>query len=144
VTVTLQSVGRKWWGKPLAHFRGRDLPAELVVLALQLRPGESGAWLNARSTTSGVEDLIAEAGKYRTRRTALPAFVTEALAGLYRSTGLRKGCPDLVIWQTATNTVRLVEVKCPLWDRPSREQDQFMSAAAASGIPAVVVEWVFG
>ena len=63
----------RWWGKPLIRAGGRDLPAELVILQLELQPGEAGAWLNAGSKTFGAVDLIADpSGKLKTRRVRLP------------------------------------------------------------------------
>src|SRR5687768_9563290 len=47
-----------WWQKPLVNCSPNPKPAELVVLRDELRPGESGAWLNSRSTTIGVVDLV--------------------------------------------------------------------------------------
>ena len=69
--------------------------------------------------------------------------MSEALAGIYEASGLRKGCADLVIWDVDTRAVRLVEVKCPHWDRPSVEQEKFLETARGMGIPASIVEWEF-
>jgi len=139
----LRSAGEKWWGKPLVLFEHRHLPAELVVLAMELRPGESGAWLNSRGTETGVVDLVRTDTSYRTQRAPLPEFVSQTLVRLYDAAGVRKGCPDLVIWDAQTKAVRLVEVKCPQWDRPSDEQDLCLRVARSLGVPASVVEWKF-
>jgi hypothetical protein len=127
---------------------GRALPAELAVLAAEVGPEEHGAWLNSRSTASGVVDLVLEDGEggrpvFTTRRQALPSFVSAALDAVYEQSGLGKGCPDLVIWNPASRRVRLVEVKCPRWDRPSAEQEKFMEAAATLGVSTCVAEWEF-
>jgi hypothetical protein len=45
---------RRWLQKPLVRADGRDLPAELVILKRELRPGEAGAWVNSRGKRSGV------------------------------------------------------------------------------------------
>jgi hypothetical protein len=76
---------------------------------------------------------------YRTVRAPLPSEVSDILGHLYQLSGLVKGCPDLVIWRGLK--VRLVEVKCPHWDKPSAEQQQFLSVATAAGLPTKVVEW---
>lgn len=143
--LVLQQSRERWWQKPLAEVDGRYLPAELVVLQRELRPGEAGVWLNSRGTRSGVTDLVrGPDGKYRTVRTDLPKFVRERLVALYASTGLAKGAPDLVIWNTDSATMRFVEVKCPHWDRPSSEQRDFLAAAEGAGMPSRIVEWEFG
>lgn len=145
--LQFHSAGVTWWQKPLVQLDGRFLPAELVVLSLELRPGEAGAWLNSRSTTSGVVDLIEEYGEttgtFSTVRATLPSFVTDILVELYRAADLRKGCPDLVIWNVETSDARLVEVKCPHWDKPSADQQNFMVVAESMRIPVSVVEWEF-
>jgi hypothetical protein len=46
--LRFESAGCKWWRKPLARFGKRLLPAELAILARELRAGESGVWLNSR------------------------------------------------------------------------------------------------
>jgi hypothetical protein len=69
--------------------------------------------------------------------------LAKTLGELYLEAGLSRGCPDLVIWNAQSQELRLVEVKCPHWDRPSRQQDLFMGVAARRGIPTEVVEWEF-
>ncbi|TKB93196.1 MAG: hypothetical protein E8D40_03555 [Nitrospira sp.] len=92
----------------------------------------------------GVIDLQLDAsGRLRTVRVELPKFVSETLADLYCRAGVRKGCPDLVIWDLRGKTLRLVEVKCRDWDAPSAEQAQFLATAGECGIVASVVEWRF-
>ena len=130
----------------LVVFNGRSLPAELVILFMELSAGENGVWLNSRQLQSGVVDLIASpetTGSYVTRREPLPSFVAEALKRLYQATGVKRGCPDLVIWNVRTRKIRLVEVKCPHWDRPTKEQELFLRAAQTAGVPAKIVEWEF-
>lgn len=135
---------RRWWQKPLALMSGRCLPAELAVLHLELRLGETGAWLNSGSTTSGVVDLVqGPDGTFETERTELPGFVSELLGTIYEATGLSKGAPDLVLWDSGDASVRLVEAKCPHWDQLSDEQIRFLDAAEEYGASASVVEWEF-
>ena len=142
--LQFESAGCKWWRKPLVLHDERTLPAELAILALELRAGESGVWLNSRSLDSGVADLVStKLGEFKTKRIPLPAFVSEQLKQLYLKTNVKKGCPDLVIWNLKAMLMRLVEVKCPHWDRPSQEQNQFIEAAELSGIRAKIVEWEF-
>lgn len=134
----------RWWQKPLAQVDGQPLPAELAVLGAELLPGERGAWINSRGTKTGAVDLVRTAhGKLSTRREKLPRFVADLLRSLYDSTGLRKGAPDLVIWNPEKSSVRFIEVKCPHWDRPSAEQLKFLSAARDRGIETTIVEWEF-
>jgi hypothetical protein len=134
----------RWWQKPLVHVDGRDLPAELVVLEAQLGAGESGAWLNSRGVTSGVVNVVRDsAGKFKSVRARLPDPVTARLRALYSATGLRKGAPDLVIWDGGALAIRFVEVKNPHWDHVSPEQLSFHRVAAAQSCPVVIVEWEF-
>ena len=134
----------RWWQKPLVRVGGRDLPAELVILQLELRPGEAGAWLNSRGKQSGVVDLIRDqSGKFKTHRVRLPQFVTDRLLASYARAGVAKGAPDLVIWSEAGTHMRFVEVKCPEWDRASAEQILFHEAARALGSQCDIVEWRF-
>lgn len=142
--LLLDRANVKWWNKPLALHHGRALPAELVVLDREVRSPEQGAWLNSRGMRLGVIDLQLDAsGRLRTVRVELPKFVSETLADLYCRAGVRKGCPDLVIWDLRGKTLRLVEVKCRDWDAPSAEQAQFLATAGECGIVASVVEWRF-
>jgi hypothetical protein len=53
-TLSFDRSDVRWWQKPLVRVGDRDLPAELVILQRELRPGEAGAWLNSRGTKSGV------------------------------------------------------------------------------------------
>lgn len=145
--LRFRSDGLKWWQKPLVSIDGRSLTAELAVLAHELCPGEQGVWLNSRGKTSGVAELVPTTGvagaSFRTRRQPLPAFVTAKLKLICSKSGLKKGCPDLAIWCTDHETLRLVEVKCPHWDSPSPEQSRFMETAVLCGVPVTVVEWEY-
>jgi len=134
----------KWWQKPLANVQGRSIPAEVAVLKGELRADESGAWLNSRGTRSGVVDLVPTAREeFKTQRVPLPEHAAAVLESLLTETGLSKGVPDLIIWSSRTQSVRFVEVKCPHWDRPTREQSVFLQAASARGIESRIVEWEF-
>ena len=134
----------RWWQKPLADMGGKPLPAELVVLYAELQDGEAGVWLNSRGTSTGAVDLTrSSGGKLETVRTKLPPFVSDLLRSLYEATGLAKGAPDLVIWNSSSNSVRFVEVKCPHWYRPSEEQLKFLAAAEEHGVEASIAEWEF-
>jgi len=134
----------RWWQKPLVVLAGRHLPAELVVLQASLQPGENGAWLNSRGVGRATVDLKRDkSGKFKTVRVVLPEFVAGKLRDLYKETQLKKGAPDLVVWHERTGRIRFVEVKNPLWDRPSNEQLQFLSAAQAQGMPTEIAEWGF-
>ena len=137
----MQRADQRWWNKPLVNYQGKILPAELVVLSIELKPEEDGRWMNSRGTTSGVVDYIVKQSK--TVRKILPDNVSAVLKKLYEASGLSKGCPDLVIWSTTSDKMRFVEVKCPHWDRPSAEQDKFMSSAQRHGIVTTIVEWEF-
>ena len=133
-----------WWQKPLVECLPNPKPAELVVLRDELRTGESGAWLNSRSTTSAVVDLVRRPdGGFQTVRVNLPAYLSEVLSELYEITGLTKGAPDLVVWSEADRGIRFIEVKCPHWDRVSVEQSTFLHAATQRGCATSVVEWEF-
>jgi hypothetical protein len=137
----------KWWNKPLVKFAGSYLPAELAVLSLEIHPGERGAWMNSRGTASGVVDLTCEQkngeAEYSARRELLPGFVSETIRSLYQKAKVRKGCPDLVIWTVEAQQLRFIEVKCPHWDKSTREQELFMKAAESFGISTKIVEWEF-
>jgi hypothetical protein len=142
--LRFEPAGAKWWRKPLVRHENRTLPAELAILIGELSVDESGAWLNSRGLDSGVADLISsDLGAFKTKRIPLPPFVSEQLKKLYLKARVKKGCPDLVIWNQMTKRMRLVEVKCPHWDRPSQEQRLFIEAAESSGIAAKIVEWEF-
>ena len=134
----------RWWQKPLVRIGGRHLPAELVILQLELRPGEAGAWLNSRGKKSGVVDLIpVQSGKFKTHRIQFPQFVTDRLLAFYARAGVAKGAPDLIIWSEAGTHIRFVEVKCPDWDRPSADQLLFHEAVRTLGSQCTIVEWRF-
>jgi hypothetical protein len=135
----------KWWGKRLVLVEGRalPLPAELAVLRSECQKGEVGVWLNSRGKRTGVVDFIRrEDGKYRTQREALPAFVSGCLTLLYKETGLTRGCPDLLIWNSDQQNIRMVEVKCPRWDKLTNDQLAFLQAAEKMGIQTKTIEWV--
>ena len=137
----------RWWNKPLAIVGNRFLPAELAILEKEITEGEKGVWMNSRGIKSGVEDVIKlyhiDKYKLKTIRINLPDFVSKTLFGIYESTGLSKGCPDLIIWNEITKNIRFIEVKCPHWDKPSKEQDVFLQEIKKIGLPAVIVEWEF-
>jgi hypothetical protein len=134
----------RWWQKPLVQTGGRHLPAELVILQLELRTGEAGAWLNSRGKKSGVVDLIQDqSGKFKTHRVRLPQFVTDRLLAAYARAGVAKGAPDLVIWSGAGANIRFVEVKCPDWDRPTADQLLYHEAVRALGSQCTIAEWRF-
>lgn len=139
-----QKSTERWWQKPLVVVGGRILPAELAVLAELTQAGESGVWMNSRGTKSGVVDVRrSPEGKFKTLRSPLPAFVGRLLQSIYEAAGLRKGAPDLVIWSNDTKKIRFVEVKCPHWDKPSKEQLRFLIEADRRGIPTLIAEWEF-
>lgn len=134
----------RWWQKPLVLLGSDHVTAELAVLQAELRPSEAGAWLNSRGVVSGTAELTRDSdGKFKTRRVELPGFVSARLRALYDAAGLSKGAPDLVIWNMRDSSLRFVEVKCPHWDTPSKEQLRFLEAAEAAGVPVAIVEWEF-
>lgn len=91
--------------------------------------------MNSRGVASGTRELTRDStGKFKTRRIHLPTFVSARLRSLYEASGLSKGAPDLIIWNTGDSSVRFVEVKCPHWDRPSEEQLRFLRVAEAAGV----------
>ena len=146
--LQFEPAGTKWWNKPLVRHRGKNLPAELVVLQTELQFEEAGVWLNSRGTSTGVSDLIrteTEDGefKYKTLRIEVPEFVSDAIKLAYSTSGLTKGCPDLVIWNSGTLDIRFIEVKCPHWDRVSKEQVEFIQIAEEQGVNTKIVEWEF-
>jgi hypothetical protein len=143
--LRFQRATERWWNKPLVSLSGRILPAELAVLEAELAPGESGAWMNSRSTITGAIDLVLTGTHpaFRTRRIELPEFVSSVLREIYKRANLKRGCADLVIWNSASREVRLVEVKCPHWDKPSRAQRIFFQVAEEMGLESSIVEWEF-
>jgi hypothetical protein len=146
--LRLIKANASWWRKPLVRLGQKILTAELAVLACELVEEEQAVLLNSRSRTSGVNDLVPglpgrQGSPFKTRRAALLSFVTTALNTLYSKANVARGCPDLVIWHAESQLVRLVEVKCPNWDRISADQDCFMAAAVAMGVPVKIVEWEF-
>jgi len=128
-------------------YEGRALPAELVILRIELAAHEQGVWMNSRGFMSGVADLVSTpAGSkspYKTRREPLPGYAAEALKRMYQAAGVRRGCPDLVIWNTRTRKIRLVEVKNPNYDHPTAAQRMILKAAESLGVAAKIVEWEF-
>ena len=146
--LQFEPAGTKWWNKPLVSYRGKNLPAELAVLQTELQFEEAGVWLNSRGIKTGVSDLLRaelEDGeyKYKTLRIAIPDFVSDAIRLAYSASGLAKGCPDLVIWNSSTLGIRFVEVKCPHWDKVSKEQSDFIQVAKEQGVSTKIAEWEF-
>jgi hypothetical protein len=37
----------------------------------------------------------------------------------------------------------MVEVKCPHWDRTSKEQDKFIKTAMSLGLDVKIIEWEY-
>ena len=146
--LTFDRANAYWWRKPLVRLGNQATTAELAVLASELRPNERGVWLNSRPKASGVVELLPKqtmkGSSFQTRREALPLFVVAGLEAIYNQAQVNRGCPDLVIWRTDREQFRLVEVKCPHWDRPSSDQQRFIDAATKQGIETRVVEWEFG
>ena len=138
-----QNAHEKWWQKPLVRVNGQAMPAELAVLAAELRGDEKGMWINSRGTKTGVSSIKRRSGTIKTVRERFPSLIAEFLEEVYESTSLAKGCPDLVIWNKESYAFRFVEVKCPKWDRPSKEQSDFIVYANERGISATIVEWLF-
>ena len=101
--------------------------------------------MNSRGTITGAVDLVFTGTRpaFRTRRIELPEYVSSVLRDVYKRANLKRGCADLVIWNTVSHEVRLVEVKCPHWDQPSREQRIFLQAAEEMGLESSIVEWEF-
>ena len=125
------------------QYKRRVVPAELAVLARDLRRGEQGAWMNSRSTSTGVVDLVRRGRSYSTRRESIPEFVTSVLKAIYRAARVKRGCPDLVIWHRRRKRLRFVEVKGP-GDRVRDGQLRFMRIAERQRIATKVVTWMFG
>ena len=143
--LRFEQAPERWWNKPLISLSGRILTAELAVLESELGPGESGAWMNSRGTSTGAVDLIVTGTRpaFKTRRISLPEFVSSVLRDIYKRANLKWGCADLVIWNAASSEVRLVEVKCSSCDMPSREQRIFLQVAEEMGLESSIVEWEF-
>ena len=142
--IKFQRSDKKWWRKPLVLEKNKSLPAELAVLHWSLKEDEQGVWLNSRTTTTGVKDLLEiNPGKFKTIRLSLPACVKECLSSFYNLPNVSKGVFDLVIWRSSDCRIRFIEVKCPHWDRLTAEQLQFAKLANKQGIATDVVEWEF-
>ena len=124
------------------RYNRRALPAELVVLDLDLRGGEHGVWMNSRGTSTGAVDFVPRGESYTTRREPIPPFVASVLKTIYRVGRLRRGCPDLVIWHAERERLRLVEVKGP-GDEIRSDQHSFMRVARRHGVSTRVVAWAF-
>ena len=136
----------KWWQKPLVDFHGRPLPAELAVLFMELSAAEKGVWINSRGFQTGASDLVSSSKShktYETVRISIPNFVVQTISDVMTESGLARGCPDLVIWNNHSTSVRFVEVKCPHWDAPTPEQDTFLSLVRYKGLQGKVVNWEF-
>ena len=135
------------WNKPLVRLSSRSIPAELAILSLEIRSGEKGAWLNSRKSDSGVVDLACRVrnrkARYYSLRENLPKFVSKKIMEIFRLAKLEKGCPDLVMWNMESLRLRFIEVKCPRWDKLTKEQQQFMRVAKLNGISVKIVEWEF-
>ena len=71
-------------------------------------PDQTATLRIPRSLIPGI--IAGDPPAFRTKREALPGFVSDALTSIYEKSGLRKGCPDLVIWDQASQRLRLVEV----------------------------------
>ena len=140
---TFRRAQERWWNKPLVDLASGAVPAELAILELELRNGEEGVWMNSRSVTTGVCGLARNSQTIKAIRKPLATVAAEVLAEIYDATELTKGCPDLVIWNTNSRLLRLVEVKCPIWDRPTPEQEIFMEYAKSKGIDTKIAEWYF-
>lgn len=143
----------KWWNKQLILVDGAPTVAELGVLDANLRQGESGVWLNASSRKwmnrprvkhTGVIGLKGDSSKpsgFSTIRIPIPEAVIGRLIEIYSLAGIARGCPDLVLWDHNASRIRLIEVKCPAWDRLTADQVSFLNAARELGIDAEVREW---
>lgn len=137
----------RWWNKPLVIIDEHPLPAEIAILYSELKEGEKGVWMNSRGTKTGVERVVEcpqeNNFKLKTVRVNLPNLLSKTLSEIYASTGLKKGCPDLIIWNENTKNIRFIEVKCPHWDKPSMEQDVFLEEIQNIGLSAIIIEWEF-
>lgn len=145
--ITLQKANKTWWRKPLVRSGGNITTAELAILSLELAKGETGVWMNSRGVTSGVTYLEAKCVDdkitFKTIRKSLPLWLSRKIGNIYKSGGIQKGCPDLVIWDIERDRCRMVEVKCPLWDKISPEQMKFIAYARSLDIDVKIVEWEF-
>lgn len=134
-----------WNGKPLVRHQETVTTGELAVLAELCGTSEDGVWMNSRGVRTGVRSLqrkdLGQEG-YRTVRVPLPPDVSSKLATLYRASGLKRGCPDVVIWNQRGRLIRLIEVKGPR-DSVKPEQTQFIKTAEEHGIRCQIVEWGF-
>lgn len=138
----------RWWQKPLVVTSTHPMPAELVILNLEMKEDEDGGWLNSRGTKTIAKSTTVKPkdnGDFslKVNREAIPQFVQETLNALYEVTNLGKGVPDLILWNTTTKKIRFIEVKCPHWDKPSKEQDLFIEEINKNGMSALIVEWEF-
>ena len=109
--LQFKPAGTKWWNKPLVNYRGKNLPAELAVLQIDLQPDEQGVWLNSRGITTGVSGLLrtdTQGSEYKTQRIEIPDYESNPLKTLYSATGLKNGSTDLVIWNKSTYSIRIV------------------------------------
>ncbi len=136
------SAHKTWWRKPLVYHKRRVLPAELAVLALDLRRGERGVWMNSRGTSRGLVSLVPRGRAYTTRLEAIPEFVASILKDIYRTLKVKSGCPDLVIWHSRRKRLRFVEVKGP-GDRIRDAQRRFIRIAGHHRIATKVAVWTF-
>lgn len=145
--IRLQKTHNTWWQKPLVSSSNKSTTAELAILSLELANGESGVWVNSRGAKSGVVDLVDRGtGNHRafkTIRKKLPAWLAGKIEQIYRYARIRKGCPDLVIWNPEIQCWRMVEVKRPSCDKVSRDQIKFIDRARLLGIDVKIVEWEF-
>lgn len=150
--LRFRSADAYWWRKRLVVVGKRILPAELAVLARELHPLENGSWLNQRWRASGIVELVpvraARGPTFRTRREPLPLYVVAALEDVYSRARLNRGCPELVIWRTDRDQLRLVAVKRKGEERRdqikwSADRRRFVETAWARGISTTVVEWKF-
>jgi hypothetical protein len=102
---------RRWWNKPLVEWKECHLPAELVILKLKKSEWTNGVWLNSTKLNSGVVDLVEADESFAAQRVELPEYVKDSLSRIYQLAGVSKGCPDIVLWDSTSNAIHLVEVK---------------------------------
>ena len=150
--LRFRSADAYWWRKRLVVVGRRILPAELAVLARELNPLERGSWVNQRSRASGIVELVPvrapRGSTFRPRREPLPLYVVARLEDIYSRARLRRGCPELVIWRTDHDQVRLVAVQRKGEERRdqmkwSADRRRFVETAWERGIGTTVVEWKF-